>query len=73
MLTPTYWHVIDEETNETVCTCTTAAAAFTRKAFEARNGRPWCSINTGTHVDLTVMVGESYCYPGQLLSVEDVA
>lgn len=63
-----YYHIIDQDTNETVATYTDPVKAAARALTEAATGR-----NVSFEAPSTCQVGDRWCYPGQLLSVEDVA
>lgn len=44
---PTYWHVYDHDTGETISTYTTGRRAFERAQYEADNGRHGVRVHKG--------------------------
>ena len=64
----TYWHVTDEDTNETVATFTDPLKAQDRAiAEEARTGH-----SIIVNVPATLNIRGAWFRPGQLISVEEI-
>lgn len=63
-----YYHVIDDDINETIFTTADPIKAAERAMREAMAG-----VNVRYETPATVEFSGRYYYPGQLISVEDVA